>query len=337
MLEGRFVIDTEEGTHDVTNVGSSNISFDATVASNGDIERGTMTVSINSSNVTAGTSPGTGTPFTLTSSEQETGVLTLGGGVDKLVAAGTVNRSYVVRDSSGAVVLSNSEQREVTWIFTATGSICNLMSGTLESAEGGSLMDSSGIPTGDNGSGSHYENLLVVSYQAWPVGKARSPDDLVAAVAQLSEVINQVLALESPDPSELALMIQAVENLRRQAATMDDCGLGLDFLTDTGEDTLAALMNELLAKALQQADRFSPQELIQLLNIGVRAGAVAAEGGIEGASDVYATFGEALGAALKAAIADADVDTVVDIAMAAGRYGFTDLYDQAVAAYKDLK
>lgn len=337
LFQGQLVTDTTTGDRAVRTVDGSSIDIKATVASKGDIENGTMTVNIAWSDVSTGTSPGTGTPYRATSSTQETGLLTLGGGVDKFVAAGTLNVSRVIHAGDGTLVSSSSRQVEVTWIFTASNTICDLVSGRLESGQGGSLLPSAAIPTGPNSEGDYYENRLVAAYELWPVGKVRGTDDLLTTVAQLSEVINQVLTLESPSPAELLTMVTALEELRRTAAAMADCGLGLNLLTDTGENILAVLINELIAKALQQADQFTPQELIQLLNIGFRTGAVAATGGIQGAAEVYTAFEEALGAHLEEAIAAKDVGTVVDIAMAAGQYGFGDLYDQAVAAYKDLK
>jgi hypothetical protein len=178
-------------------------------------------------------------------------------------------------------------------------------------------------------------NELIVAYHAWPEG-AGGADELADSLADLVDVIQQALAAESVSADELAAMVVALEALRSAAAKLEGCDLGLDLTTDTGEDALAVLMNQLIAKALEQSDQYSAQELIRLLNIGVRAGAVAATEGIEGAEAVYDSFEVALSIALNEAIFASDTATMLDIAMAAGQDDFVDLYEAAVSAYEEF-
>jgi hypothetical protein len=204
------------------------------------------------------------------------------------------------------------------------------LSGTLDEAEGSSLMRSTLISS-DN----EYSNQFVVAYHAWPAGSSEA-DEVAEDIAHIADIIQKALASETPSPDDLALMVLALEGLRNSALKLELCDFGLDLTTDTGEDALAVLMNELIAKVLEQADQYSPQALIRLLNIGVRSGAVTPKGGVTGADEVYATFGDVLSDALDAAIAEADAATILDITTAARQYGFSDLYERGLAAHEAL-
>jgi hypothetical protein len=305
-------------------VDASVIVFTATVKANGDVTDGTMDVDI----VWSSTNPQYGT----SSDHHEFGTLTLGGGVDRLVAAGTLTHDTLIYDSDGKFIEepSGTREEEVVWIFSASNTACALLSGTLDDTEGRSFVSSATIQGGDE-----YANGLVVVYHAWPAD-SNGAAEVADSVAELADTIQEALASGTPTPNELALMILALEALRNSATKLDSCGAGLDLTTDTGEDALAVLMNELIAKALEQAEEYSPQELIRMLNIGVRSGAVTPKGGVTGADEVYAMFGDVLGDALDAAIAEADAATILDITTAARQYGFLDLYERGSAAYEAL-
>jgi hypothetical protein len=303
-------------------VDSSEIIFTATVNANGDVTDGTMEVDILWSDSGSEAS----------SDHHEYGTLTLGGGVDRLVAVGTLTHDTLIYDSNGRFIEEPSGTREeqVSWIFSASNTTCALLSGTLDEAEGSSLMRSTLISS-DN----EYSNQFVVAYHAWPADSNRA-DEVADSLADLADTIQKALASEAPSPNELAGMVVALEAVRNSAVNLELCDFGLDLTTDTGEDALAVLMNELIAKVLEQADQYSPQQLIKLLNIGVRSGAVTPKGGVMGADEVYATFGDVLSDALDAAIAEADAATILDITTAARQYGFSDLYDRGSAAHEAL-
>jgi hypothetical protein len=323
--EGEVLFDgalTVGGTRRV--VDASDIVFTATVRANGDVTDGTMNVDIVWSD--------TESQYGTSSDHHEFGTLTLGGGVDRLVAAGTLTHDTLIYDSDGKFIEepSGTREEEVSWIFSASNTACALLSGTLESAGGRSFFNSAVIQFGDE-----YTNELVVVYHAWPAD-LNGAEEVADSVAELADTIQEALASGTPTPNELALMILALEALRNSATRLDSCGAGVDLTTDTGEDALAVLMNELIAKALEQAEEYSPQELIKMLNIGVRSGAVTPKGGVTGADEVYATFGDVLSAALDEAIADGDAATILDITMAASQYGFSDLYERGTAVYEEL-
>jgi hypothetical protein len=303
-------------------VDSSEIIFTATVNANGDVTDGTMSVDILWSDSGGEAS----------SDHHEFGTLTLGGGVDRLVAAGTLTHDTLIYDSKGSLIPepSGTREEEVSWIFSASNTTCALLSGTLDEAEGRSFLRSTLISSGDE-----YSNGLVVAYHAWPANSSGAVE-VAESVADLADIIQEALASETPSPGDLAAMVIALEAVRNSAVKLELCDFGLDLTTDTGEDVLAVLMNELIAKVLEQADQYSPQQLIKLLNIGVRSGAVTPKGGVTGADEVYATFGDVLSDALDAAIADADAATILDITTAARQYGFSDLYERGSAAHEAL-
>ena len=307
----------------VRSVDASTITFTAEVEPNGDISSGTMLVNISWSK------RGTGGRATFNTS----GTLTLGGGVDALVAAGTLTTSQKVWDSEGNYLedLSHSRADEATWIFRASRSVCAFMTGTLDPGTRGRS-----ILAGALTSGPEFTNNMAVVYQAWPEGY-NGAAEFIDSLAQLNEVMQSILALGAPSPLELVLYIQLIEKLRNDALELEQCGQGIGLTTDTGEDALAALMQDFLAKALEQADQFTAQELIELLTIGVRSGALSPAAGAEGAEAVREGFIDALDAALDQAISASNTATIIDIAMAAGQFGFTDLYDKAVAAYEETK
>ncbi len=321
--EGEVLFDGALISTVVRVVDSSEIIFTATVDANGDVTDGTMSVDILWSD--------TGSQYA-TSDHHEFGTLTLGGGVDRLVAAGTLTHDTLIYDSDGKFIEepSGTREEEVSWIFSASNTTCALLSGTLDEAEGSSLMRSTLISS-DN----EYSNQFVVAYHAWPADSSRA-DEVADSIADLADTIQKALASETPSPNDLALMVLALEAVRNSAVNLELCDFGLDLTTDTGEDALAVLMNELIAKALEQADQYSPQELIKLLNIGVRSGAVTPKGGVSGADEVYATFGDVLSDALDAAIAEADAATILDVTTAARQYGFSDLYERGLAAHEAL-
>lgn len=320
----------------VRTVDSSDITFEASVAANGDVINGTMTVDISWSTDGTGTTPATFDLYHVTSTHREFGTLTLGGGLDHLVAAGTLTSETHIFDTQGNYVeeASGVRMNEVSWVFSASSSLCAMISGGLSQGEGISLLNSATIPHGDDDP--ELVSELFATYYAWPDG-ASGADELADSIAQLVDAIQQAIAAETPSPDELASMVLALEVVRNTATRLEGCDLGLDLTTDTGEDALAVLMNELIAKTLEQADQFSAQELIQLLNIGVRSGAVTPNGGVTGAEAVYDSFGDALFDALETAIAADDGATILDIAIAAAQYGFDELHQQAVAAHEEFK
>ena len=303
-------------------VESSEIVFTATVNAAGDVTDGTMSVDIFWSD----------TGGEASSDHHEVGTLTLGGGVDRLVAAGTLTHDTLIYDSQGSLIPEPSGTREeqVSWIFSASNANCAVLSGTLDEAEGSSLMRSTLISS-DN----EYSNQFVVAYHAWPADSNRA-DEVADSLADLADIIQKALASDTPSLDDLLSLILTLEAVRNSAVELELCDFGLDLTTDTGEDALAVLMNELIAKVVEQADQYSPQDLIKLLNIGVRSGAVTPKGGVTGADEVYATFGDLLSDALDAAIAEADAATILDITTAARQYGFSELYKRGLTAHEAL-
>ena len=171
-------------------------------------------------------------------------------------------------------------------------------------------------------------NIVAVS-RIWPEREDVDTEDIATRVAIVNEVANNALA--HPDTESLLFFVRALETLREELARLETCLLEPQgfMAPEAGENWLADIMRNLLSGLLENPDELSAKQIIELLVIGARAGAL---NGPEQAVELNDAFEQALTQELAEAVDQEDFDTVEAIAVTAGSYGFTDLYDDATKA-----
>lgn len=311
----------------------STITIDMVVDEKGNVSSGSMQVDISWVQDSVGNPPDGGEPYHITSDQQQTGTLALSGTVKRLVATGTLNWVYETFDTEGNSVFDGpkSSPEDQEWVFEASQSDCGLLTGSVVDVRGIGLMRSVILPVSYVDDGVTNTNELVAASRIWSKSAAFEAEEIATQVAIINEVANQAIASEAIDAQELAFLVFAIENLQKQLASLGACELaGLGFSNpEAGEDFLAELLRNLLFKALANSSELDTQELLTLLNIGARSGALT---GPEEAVELFEEFEVALTEKLAEAVDGGYYGDVEDIAVAAGSHGFTDLYADATVA-----
>lgn len=321
--------------HDVTTVTASEITFNLAISEGRQVIDGTMTVDIAWVSEGTGEKPVTGDPYHVTFDNRQTGKLAIEGTASRLVASGSLEHE-VKTFSDSELLTDETVFVDVEWVFRPAEVTCALVTGRLTEAVGNSLMRTVLMPReGTVDVGGEYINALVSLFRAWP--EVENPEAVVEAVVKLNELANEAVSGQ-PTPAKLQALVLAVEVLRAELARLAACRIAPPgFLAPAGEEWLETILIMLLSKALETPGDYSAQELISLLNTGVRGGAVGASSSDpEAAAQLYEAFGDALDHALDLAIAGPDPGSITDIAMAAAQYGYSDLYQKAVAALSGL-
>ncbi|HLA66111.1 MAG TPA: hypothetical protein VJP05_01300 [Acidimicrobiia bacterium] len=310
----------------VRRVTASSINFKELVANEkGEVIDGDMEVDISWVDDGTGTTIAFGAvhPYHVRHEHRQTGSLAMTGSARRLVAAGTLDwETQTYSDGDLVEEVSGVEPVEVEWVFSASEANCATVTGRLVEATGVSLMATVLLPQIVFEEDLEAFNELVSLFWAWP--QLGDPQVIKEAVEEVTIAANE--ALDGPPTVEdILLLVRAVEALRLELARLDVCQIPLEgFVPQFSDSWLAFILRDALAAALELVGEYTPQELIALLNAGVRGQAVD--------DDLHRRFGDALGQALDKAIEEEDVDTIRDIATAAGRYGYSDLYKDAVAA-----
>ena len=211
------------------------------------------------------------------------------------------------------------------WVFEIASSDCSSVTGVLSSASGESIMRT--IPGNQFTFEDNFEatNLLTAGFWAYPV----FPDaDVVGlAIAELQEFGQSLIAAGgAPNPQDLLLFIKAAEQIHAELAGIELCSKPSrpDLFPGQANAWLADMVRTILNQALEQSGAYTPQQLITMLNAGVRTGAVD--------GDLSTNFQDALTVAISNALATGDSESLVDIAIAAGQYGYADVKAAAIEA-----
>ena len=312
---------------------SSTITIDMVVDEKGNVTSGFMQVDISWMHDSVGTPPGGGDLYHITSDQQQTGTLALSGTVQLLVATGTLNWVYETFDTDGNSVFEGPVARaeDQVWVFEALQSDCGLLTGSVVDVRGTGLMRSVILPRQYVDDGAENTNELVAVSRIWSKSQSSEAEEIATSVAIINEVANEAIASEDVDGQDLVFLVLAVEILQKQLASLEACQLeAVGFPTpEAGEDFLAELLRNLLFKALANSGELDTTELLTLLNIGARAGALT---GPEEAVELFEGFEQALTEKLAEAVDGEYYGDVEDIAVAAGSHGFTDLYADATGA-----
>lgn len=311
----------------------STITIDLVVDEKGNVTGGSMVVDISWLQDGVGTTPGTGDPYHITSDHEQTGTLAMSGTVERLVATGTLSWKREIFDTDGNSVYDGPRvsPEDQVWVFEASQSDCGLLTGSLVEASGIGLMFSVKLPAEFSDGDETTTNELVAVSRIW--SKSDAAADIATDVAILNDVVNEAIANEEVTLQDLKILVFAFEDLAERLAVLELCEAeALGLAPGTGEDFLAELLRNLLFKALENSSELEVQELIALLNIGARGGALS---GPEEAVELFEAFEEALTQKLAEAVDEGYYGDVEDIAVAAGSHGFTDLYADATKALED--
>jgi hypothetical protein len=309
-----------EGTHTVREVTASSINFEMLVDQQGHVIDGEMEVDISWIQDTTGTAPSTDAPVHIFSEQRQTGVLTLSGDAARISAAGTLDWETMTYDTEGDLIeeVSGTEPEEVEWAFQAFQVDCAGISGRLIETKGLSLIGSAVGPQVVFDDGFEVVHDLVALLWAWP--QFSDPSVMADAVLEVTEAAEEILS-GTPTVEEIEQLVRLIEAVRLELSRLEACRIPVEgFVPQYNDSFLASLLRQALKAALDLGE-YSAQELISLLNLAARGQAINAE--------LHEQFGQSLDQALDHAAEAGDFDTIRDIAAAAGRYGYPDLYAEA--------
>ena len=327
-------------------VTSSEITMDFVADEHGTITSGTMEVDISwtlgSSGVHTSTSDLFGTVtsdfYDISSNQHQTDTLELSGTIQRLVATGTLDWTKEVYDTEGNFLdtVSGTQPEDQVWVFEASSSDCGLLTGVLVDVKGIGLMRSVILPIEFDDDGIAVLNRLVSVSRIWFDSIDLDADAISTSIEILEEISNEVTADPDAGLVELLALVIVVEKLREQLAELDICQLADQGFpnAEAGEEWLAGILRTLSFAALQKTDKLTTGELIFLVGIASRGGALS---GPEEAVELFEAFEQALTQKLAEAVDTGDFDTVQDIAATAAANGFSNLYDDAQAALTSLK
>lgn len=297
------------------------------VDDDGTIVSGTMDVNIAWALSGNGTTPVNENQYFVTSEQRQAGTLDLQGTAASFEAAGTLAHDKTVYDTSGNLIeeVSGTEETSVLWTFQPGTADCASVTGELVAADGKSLMQTALVPDFIFEEDYEAANRLVSQFWAYPVFE--DSDVIAAAITELNGILGEVLE-GTPDPETILTLVEAAEAIRADLARLDICNDAIPgFSPQQSKTWLSEILTELLGRVLQESGAYTPQDLITILNIGARGGALT--------GDTYTGFGEALGVALSNALAVDDIDSIYDIAVAAAQYGYQDVYEDAIAVIEE--
>jgi hypothetical protein len=153
-----------------------------------------------------------------------------------------------------------------------------------------------------------------------------------------------ILELPSlPKPADLLAVAEKIDSLNAKLVGLAACDAAPKGYQKGLQDTvLSALFQDLLDQALGSTDQYSAQDLIALLSVGVRVGAVGnSVPGSKAIKDTAKSLHTQLEAALlekvDQASASGDKQTILDILIAAQQYGMNALADKAQGALGEVK
>ena len=170
-------------------------------------------------------------------------------------------------------------------------------------------------------------------------GIAGSGEALLQEYLALRNAIADVLATD-PTAAQVLKLTQQYEAFAGKLVAIGSCeSLPGDLDPDLSDDLIAALLQDLLQKALDHPELYSAQELLSLLGSGLRMDAVGVAVSDSAPYEAFAKnllvqFGVVLLDKLHAASAAGDQNTIKDILIAAQQYGLGALAKEAKKLYK---
>ena len=308
-------------------IDSTTISMDFVVDARGQAS-GQLGVDLSWSQEGVGTSPTTLDPYHVTSDQHQTGVLTLKGNANRLVASGTLTHATNTSTERDALIeeVSDTETEAVEWVFQAFESTCVRVTGRLIEASGISLMASALLPRATVEEGDAIYNELVSQFWAWPA-EVEDPERIRQAIEEITEAADNVRLREIPEAIHLLELVAASRALNAELAALDACKAAIvGWVPESAQSWLVTILQGALHKALDNQSSYEASELVDLWDAGLHEGALD--------SEIIIQFIDAFHAKLDKAIELGDYAAIVDIFAFASRYPFPDLYAEAKAAFE---
>ena len=290
--------------------GGGDIVFDMTVA-DGIVTDGTLEYALSESGLSA----------TAVGQIDFTGTMQMSGTAAVVQFAGTANMHGTV--SSGGFDVPIDFSGPSAGKLSPSHVTCNQVTGDL-ATDAREAQEAAGFTTNVTG--------LFVAIRS---GSAADAEALYAEYSSLMDAVVDLLVV-TPSPEQVLDMVMQYEAYAAKVAGIGACGGSLPggFESGLSDKALGFLFQDLLQKALDNADAYTAQELLSLLASGVRMGAVgnAVPGsGLlqKAAKNLLVQFEATLESKLIAAAAAGDKQTVLDILIGAQVLGLDALADKA--------
>ncbi|MEM9467626.1 MAG: hypothetical protein AAGA90_19785 [Actinomycetota bacterium] len=307
-------------------ISASNSTFSITVDETGTVA-GHVDLDVAWEGFGTGEAPFTGDSYDIRRLQSATGTLTVSGEASRLQASGPGVWDTTVFDTGGSIVEESSGPSDITIgvTYAVETADCASASGSLVAAEGTTILRTVPGSSGVQGSRT-FTNELTSTF--WAVPTFDDSAEVLESYIAIAEDLRDLLAqpADAPiDPAALLELIVRVEEIRSELARLDVCQEPLPDGWDDGslksflDDAIAVLV----ARVFGDPGAYDVQQLISVLHLGVRAGAV---GG-----DLAELVRTVLADALDDAIANDRLADVQAIGIAAAQYGFAELYEQAIS------
>ena len=171
-----------------------------------------------------------------------------------------------------------------------------------------------------------------------------APEEAEEVLAEYEAVVNLIIDLpKNPAPADLLAVAAKIDALNAKSLGLVACEIAPKGFQKGLQDTLlSALFQDVLEGIFANADQYSAQDLLSLLGVGVRVGAVGLNvPGSKALKDVaeslFTQFEAALSQKVDAANAAGDKQTILDVLVAAQQYGMDALADHAQGALAEVQ
>ena len=329
-LAGWYSSETErdDGSFDVSVtdvIFDTSIEFEAVVDADGSLQ-GTMDVFIVTFEESVGTSPVTFDGYLVETYQETNGQLDLSGDGTRMVASGSLDvLSVIEADGTQLADVGGTETFEVEWIFELEASSCSMSNASLTGATGRTIMQTALLPPLVE-SVSTLKNGMTVQLAAFPAEvDAIDISDELSAVEDAAAVLAEK---ETPSAADMRTLIEAWRELSNLLAALDVCEReGVASSEAFEESWLAHQLLVAVIKVTFNDDAYTAEELMDVHD-------AAAEGG-----GLNPTYQEILVQQVSEDLAEAalagEFQTVLNVAVWAASWGYTDLHAQADAAMGD--
>ncbi len=320
---------TEDGsfTTSVTDIiGDTAILVDFTVDEDGQVTSGQMRVDLTWFVESVGAAAPSFEPYHVVHDQRQTGVLSVSGDADRLVAAGSLTHTTNTNTARSGTVdaVSGTKTQQVEWVFHAIDANCVRVTAELVEAWGISIMNTVLVPRVTVGDGQEIHNQLGVQLWVYPAD-IEDPEAFRKALDEAVLLASELDMRDTPEAEHLEAVVDAWTDLRIEMAKLDECQTQMIGSNPEAEESwLVEVLQRALHKGLDNADLYDASELIDLWFVGAH------EGAIDG--DLTIRFLDAFDDKLDEAISMNDIGTITDILAWASLYGYANMTQKAQGA-----
>lgn len=251
--------------------------------------------------------------------------MALGGTADAVLASGTWLFDGVF--TNGDAQVPNRFEWSPSFVLTPDDASCLSVWGDL--VDPAALVEQGSIVT------------LTARYLALPAGVGAGEPDLGEIVATIQEIADGLLAEDAPDPADIAVLVGLLQAASGELVRSNLCDDVDGDAATAAHEWLERLLQDVLLAVFRtldtQGDAYSTGELIELLRIGVGAGAVGAStADPDTAQALLGLFETWLTVRVGEAHARGDRDEIVSILVTAEQYGMQALANESYSRLHDL-